>query len=255
MKDGASSVGEHAILWGAGVAISLHALLALGLLIAPQRDLHKERAMPVEVDIATPRPVEPFPPPPNPPPPPPDPAPRPVVRKLAAHTLFPPMPNRETKPASLTEEPAQPVFGVTQDSIVAGESPVAVPVGNTLMTKDRTLAKAPPAPLPAAPPAPAFAPVDEESVAEFPEAYFKPEPEYPEIARRMGIGGKVRLALGVDRKGFVKSVRVLEKAGYGMEEKAVKAAWYYRFKPARRADGEPVDIVIPYNFIFRLPAR
>ena len=166
------------------------------------------------------------------------------------------MPNQEVKPAPAGEEHVNPVFGVTQDSVVTGESPVAVPVGNTLMTKDRTLAKVPPPPLPAAPPSPpAFVPVDEESVAEFPEAYFKPEPEYPEIARRMGIGGKVRLALGIDRKGIVKSVRVLEKAGYGMEEKAVNAAWHYRFRPARRADGEPVDFVITYNFTFRLPAQ
>ena len=166
------------------------------------------------------------------------------------------MPNQAVKPAPASDDPVKPVFGVTQDSVVAGESPIAVPVGNTLMTKDRTLVKTPPPPLPAAPPPPpTFAPVDEESVAEFPEAYYKPEPEYPEIAHRMGIGGKVRLAIGIDRKGIVKSVRVLEKAGYGMEEKAVSAAWHYRFRPARRADGEPVDFVITYNFTFRLPAR
>jgi periplasmic protein TonB len=213
--------------------------------------------MPVEVDVVPPKPAESPPPPPDPPPPPPEPVPRPVVRKLATRApLPPPMPNQEVKPAPASEDPVKPVFGVTQDSVVTGESPIAVPVGNTLMTKERTLAKAPPPPLPAAPPPPpAFAPVDEESVAEFPEAYIKPEPEYPEIARRMGIGGKVRLAIGIDRKGIVKSVRVLEKAGYGMEEKAVSAAWHYRFRPARRADGEPVDFVITYNFTFRLPAR
>jgi protein TonB len=165
------------------------------------------------------------------------------------------MPNQEVKPAPASEEHVNPVFGVTQDSVVTGESPVAVPVGNTLMTKDRTLAKTPPPPLPPAPPPPAFAPVDDESIAEWPEAYVKPLPVYPEIAKRMGIGGRVLLRLGIDHKGFVKSVRILEKAGYGMDEEAVRAVWHYRFKPAKRVDGEPVDTVITYNFIFRLPAR
>ncbi len=253
MTSGASSVGKHAYapVWGAVVAISLHALLALGLMLVPRRGFHDERTIPVEVEVVSPRRVE-SPPPPEPPPPPPSPAPRPVARKRVAHVKPPePMPNREAKPA--TDEPATPVFGVTQDSVVAGESPVAVPVGNTLMTKDRTLAKAPPPPLPAAPPPPAFAPVDEDSVAEFPEATVKPEPAYPEIARRMGIGGKVRLRVGIDRKGNVKSVRLLEKAGYGMDEEAVKALWRSHWKPARRADGQPVDIIITYNCIFKSP--
>jgi len=245
----------HATFWGAAVAISLHGLVALGLSLVPQR-LHDERALPVEVDVLPP-PPEPLPPPPDPPPPPPDPTPQPVVRKhVPTIKPPPPMPNQEVKPAPATEEPAAPVFGVTQDSVVAGDSPVAVPVGNTLMTKDRTLAKAPPPPLPPAPPPPpAFAPVDEESVAEFPEAYIKPKPEYPEMARRMGIEGKVLVKLGIDRKGFVKSVRVLKKAGYGMDEEAEKIAWHYRFKPARRADGEAVDFVITYSFSFESTAQ
>lgn len=255
MTSSASSVGKHAPLWGAVVAIALHVLVAFAFMLVPQRGLHSERPSTVEVDVVPPKPAEPLPPPPDPPAPPPDIAPRPVVRKLSLHAKLPPMPNQEVKPAPATEEPVKPVFGVTQDSVVAGESPVAVPVGNTLMTKDRTLAKAPPPPLPAAPPPPAFAPVDEESVAEFPEAYVKPEPEYPEIARRMGIGGKVLVKLGIDRKGFVKSVRVLKKAGYGMDEEAVKVAWHYRFKPARRADGEAVDFVITYSFSFQNTPR
>jgi protein TonB len=166
------------------------------------------------------------------------------------------MPNQEVRPAPATEEPVQPVFGVTQDSVVAGDSPVAVPVGNTLMTKDRTFAKAAPPPLPPAPPPPpAFAPVDEESVTEWPEAYVKPELEYPEAAKRMGIGGKVLVRIGIDRKGNIKSVRVLKNVGFGMDEAAMKAAWRSKWKPARRADGEPVDIVITHSFVFETPAR
>ena len=254
MANGALTAGDspHAFLWSAAVAISLHALLALGLVLVPLQSWQPERVISVEIDVEPPKPQ---PPPPEPPSPRPDRMPLP--RKLFAQPPPPPpMPNQEAKPSSAEEEPVQPVFGVTQDSVVAGESPVAVPVGNTLMTKDRTAAKVPPPPLPPAPPpAPTFAPVDEESVAEFPEALVKPESHYPEVAQRMGIGGKVRLKLGIDRKGVVKSVRVLEKAGYGMDEEAVRVVWQYKFKPAKRADGTPVDFVITYNFTFRSPAQ
>jgi protein TonB len=166
------------------------------------------------------------------------------------------VPNQESKPATPTDEPVQPVFGVTEDSVVTGPSPVAVPVGNTLMTKDRAIAKVSPPPLPPAPPPPpAFAPVDEDAVAEFPEAVLKPEPKYPEVAQRMGVGGRVRLKLGIDRRGDVKSVRVLEKAGYGMDEEAVRVVWQYKFKPAKGRNGQPVDFVITYNFTFRSPVQ
>ena len=249
--------GIHATLWGGAVAISLHALLAAALMLVPQRGLHDRGAVPVEVDVLPARPPETLPPPTDPPPPlpPPDPKPLREVRKHVAAIKPPrPMPNQEVKPAPSTEEPVQPVFGVTQDSVVPGDSPVAVPVGNTLMTKDRTLAKAPPVPLPAAPPPPAFVPVDEESIAEWPMAKSEVKAKYPEIARRMGIGGKVLLRIGIDRKGNLKSVHVLRKVGYGMDEEAVKAMWQFKFDPAKDAEGKPVDVVITYTHTFQPPA-
>jgi protein TonB len=165
------------------------------------------------------------------------------------------MPNQEAKPTPPSDDPPKPVFGVTQDSVVDGESPVAVAVGNTLMTRDRTLAKAPPPPLPAAPPVPSFSPVDEESVAELPEMSSMPEAVYPEMARRLGIEGKVRLKIAIDRKGNVKSVRILQKVGYGMDEEAIRVIWQSKWHPAKLSDGEPVDVAIHYNFMFRTPTR
>jgi protein TonB len=259
VANGVAPVGQHpyASLVGAATAVTLHLLLALGLAWMPRVPLHGGRATPVEVDLVAPKPPPSAPPPPpDPPPPPPERAARPVMRKLALQKPPPPMPNQESKPAPPSESPPTPVFGVTQDSVVEGDSPVAVPVGNTLMTKDRTLAPAPPAPLPPAPPPPpAFAPVDEESVVELPEKLSMPEIAYPEMARRLGVEGKVRLRLGIDRKGIVKSVRVLQRVGYGMDEAAESAAWRSKWKPARQENGQPVDVVIHYNFVFQMPAR
>jgi outer membrane biosynthesis protein TonB len=61
--------------------------------------------------------------------------------------------------------------------------------------------------------------------------------------------------VGVDRKGNVKSVRVLQKVGFGMDEAAESAAWKSKWKPAKKETGEAVDVVIHYNFIFHLPTR
>ncbi len=260
MANGVAPIGQHphATLVGGATALALHLLLGLGLAWMPRVPLHGYRATEVEVDLVAPKPPEPAPPPPPPldPPPPPEPAARPVVRKVALHKPPPPMPNQESKPVPPSESPPTPVFGVTQDSVVEGDSPVAVPVGNTLMTKDRTLAKAPPSPLPPAPPPPpVFAPVDEESVAELPEKLSMPEIAYPEMARRLGVEGKVRLRLGIDRKGNVKSVRVLQKVGYGMDEAAETAAWRSKWKPAKQDNGQAVDVVIHYNFVFQMPNR
>jgi periplasmic protein TonB len=267
VANGVAPAGQHqnAPLVGAATAIAIHLLLALALASLPKVGLHDGRPASVEVDLVEPKPPEPLPPPPPPPlpmpvdPPPPREPPKLVVRRPALPKAPPPMPNQEhTKPPP-SDSPPTPVFGVTQDSVVTGESAVAVPVGNTLMTKDRTLAKAPPPPLPAAPPppppAPAFSPVDEESVAEFPESLFVPTPPYPEMALRLGVEGKVRLRIGIDRKGNVKSVRVVQKVGYGMDEAAEAAIWRSKWKPAKKDNGEPVDLVIVYNFIFRVPTR
>jgi periplasmic protein TonB len=260
VANGVVPVGQHpyAPLVGAATALALHVILGLALAWLPRVPLHSDRATPVEVDLVAPKPPEPAPPPPppDPSPRPPEPVAKPVVHKVALHKPPPPMPNQESKPVPPSESPPTPVFGVTQDSVVEGDSPVAVPVGNTLMTKDRTLAKAPPAPLPPAPPpAPAFDPVDEESVAELPETLSMPKITYPEMAQRLGVEGKVRLRLGIDRKGNVKSVRVLQRVGYGMDEAAESAAWRSKWKPARQENGQPVDVVIHYNFIFQMPTR
>jgi periplasmic protein TonB len=258
VTSGAGTAGSHphAFLLGTAAAVVLHGLIGLGLVLVPPRGGQVERPATVDLEVSRPLPPpEPLPPPPEPerPPPPPPIVRQPVVRRQPVRQPPPPPPppNQETKPAPATEQPAAPVFGVTEESVVGGDSPVAVPLGNTLMTKDRTLAKAPPPPLPPAPPPPpVFAPVDEDYVSEWPKEPAKPKPDYPEQARRMGVGGRVTLRLEIDRKGQVRALRVLRKAGYGMDEAAVKAMSAHRFTPARGRKGEPVDIVLRYDVVF-----
>jgi protein TonB len=210
--------------------------------------------------------IEPPPPPPptapEPPPPPPEPRPRVAMRRLAPKVAVEtPRPPPAEPPAEPPKEPTPPVFGVTIDSTVTGESSMAVPVGDTVATNERALRKGPPAPAPSEGP-PAFAPVSDSFIAQLPQVLqHDPREEegrrggpgvYPPEAKRLGIEGKVLVRIGIDRTGTIRWVRPVTKAGYGFEEAAVKALWHYKFSPARANDGRPVDYQITYTYNFRL---
>jgi protein TonB len=155
-------------------------------------------------------------------------------------------------PATPNAEPPPPVFGVTPESVVEGESSVAVPVGNTLMTKDRTPAKAPPAPLPPAVDPNAFAPVTDNLVCQHAALVSEVKAEYPPEARRLGIEGQVQLRVAVDRQGNVRWSRVIKSAGYGLDEAAIQALSRSKFKPAHACDGRVVDQVVPWTYTFHI---
>jgi protein TonB len=75
-------------------------------------------------------------------------------------------------------------------------------------------------------------------------------PEYPEIARKAGIEGKVFTKLLVNQQGRVDSVAVL-KGPEVFIDATVKAAGQLRFKPARQND-KPVRVWVSQVFVFRL---
>ena len=102
---------------------------------------------------------------------------------------------------------------------------------------------------------PTFAPVDESYIAELPKVVSMPEAYYPGIASRAGVEGSVHLRIGVDHRGDVMAVYVLQKAGYGMDEDALRVIWKSKWRPARRANHQPVDVVINYDLVFKSPWR
>jgi protein TonB len=255
-------------LWGATVALFLHGSFAAAIVTVDPLKLRAGRAPEtVEIDVReTPPPPPPETPPPPEPPPPVEVAPRPrrvAVRPAPkprpsppAPTAAPPPPNQE--PPAAPPSPAPPVFGVTLDSTVSGESPVAAPVGNTLGTAERAPAAPGPAPRPYAAQAVgngsdpnAFAPVADAYIAEHPKRVREVKPEYPVEARRLGIAGQVLLKVGIDRRGAIRSVKVLGRAGHGLDEAATKAMWQFKFEPCKLKGGEPVDCVITYKHTFQ----
>jgi periplasmic protein TonB len=238
-------------LVGAAVALVIHAGLgAAALGIDPARF---RAEAPIEIDVEEKLPPPDVKPAPKEPPPPPPERPRLAMKRPAIEPATPPpvAPPPSEEPAKPSDAP--PVFGVTMSSVVSGDGPgMAVPVGNTLMAK-------PGKPAPEAKPlggdgTKGFTPVAEMYVAEYPKVIFEVNSDsiYPADARRMGMEGTVRLKLGIDEKGNVVSVRVIERAGHEFDEAAAKALKQFKFTPARASDGRAVPFAIPYTYRFTL---
>ena len=79
----------------------------------------------------------------------------------------------------------------------------------------------------------------------------KPDPVYPDEARKLGIEGEVLLEVIFPASGRVQVVQVTKGLGHGLDEAAVRAAQQIRFKPALE-DGKPVDFPATLHIEFRL---
>jgi protein TonB len=74
---------------------------------------------------------------------------------------------------------------------------------------------------------------------------------YPEIARRLGIEGKLYLELWIDTKGTVRNV-IITKPLYPAIDKVAKGrAYQLKFSPAMQND-KPVAVRLAYPVIFKL---
>ena len=246
--------------WAVGAAVVVH-LGAVGALTRIKVEWQPPPPPPVEFDLRSPPP----PPPvaiPEPPPPPPKAVEPPKVKLVQRPATreepepppppeSPPPPNQEPPPEAPKNAP--PVFGVTMSSVVSGDSAAAVPVGNTLMAKPSAPRPDKPAqPYAGGAPPQAFRPVPDVYIATGPKALFKVEGEevYPSDARAMGLEGTVKLSVGLNEKGAVVEVKVLERAGHGFDEAAVKAMRQFRYRPALASDGRPVPCRFTYSYKF-----
>jgi protein TonB len=76
-----------------------------------------------------------------------------------------------------------------------------------------------------------------------PKLVSTPKPEYPPLARKLGVEGVVVLSVLVDEQGRVEDVQLLERISQdvGINEAAVQVARAARFKSATR-NGAPVKM-------------
>jgi protein TonB len=164
-------------------------------------------------------------------------------------TAAPPPPNQA--PPKPTDTP--PVFGVTLSSTVSGDkAAMAVPVGSTLMTKERAPAKSGDVQPSGTPGARPFVPVADIYIADPPRVLHEVNSAdtYPPEAYKMGIEGKVILKVSLDSKGSVVQVRIVGRAGHGFDEAARDALRQFKFSPARTSDGQAVDYSLTYTYVF-----
>ena len=76
-------------------------------------------------------------------------------------------------------------------------------------------------------------------------------PDYTDPARRAGLEGEVLLEMVVTAEGTVTDVRVLQRLGAGLDERAIAAVQQWQFSPARR-HGVPVAVLVEVAVEFRL---
>ena len=243
---------RNPLIWAALLSFAAHSVF----FVTTQEFAHtkeKKTYSPIHVAIVrkdappAPKPVEKpkVTPKPKPPEPKPKPEPKPEEAK--------PQPIEEPKPQPQPEQ-AKPIFGVTADSLGAGDSNVAVRVGNTLakdMDKNYINPNNVPKPVAAPPEEKKTRLVPVYELSEQPSFKDRPTPVYPEAARRAEIEGVVELLVWIDESGKVLKVKVAKGLGYGLDEAAVAAVKAARFNPGKRgAEAVAVGPVrIPFRFV------
>jgi protein TonB len=84
-----------------------------------------------------------------------------------------------------------------------------------------------------------------------PQLVYKVEPEFSEEARKAKFQGMVVLIIEVDANGNVRSIRVRQGLGLGLDEKAIEAVSRWRFRPGV-LDGKPVTTQATVQVNFQL---
>jgi TonB family protein len=80
---------------------------------------------------------------------------------------------------------------------------------------------------------------------------FKPNPQYTDEARKLGIEGEVQVEVIFRASGQVQTVRVVKGLGHGLDEAALRAAEQIRFKPAMQ-EGHAVDFPAIAHIVFQV---
>jgi protein TonB len=87
------------------------------------------------------------------------------------------------------------------------------------------------------------------AVEKYPEMVVSAKPDYPEIAKRAGITGKVYVKVLVDKEGRPKKAVVIKTDSDLFNQPAIDAAMKSAFTPALQ-NNHPIAvwIVLPYRF-------
>ncbi|MFO7445555.1 MAG: energy transducer TonB [Ignavibacteriaceae bacterium] len=75
--------------------------------------------------------------------------------------------------------------------------------------------------------------------------------EYPDIAKKAGVQGKVYLLAYINEKGGVDDVKVVKGLGAGCDEAAIDAVKKQKFNPGK-VQGQAVKVKLTIPIIFKL---
>jgi TonB family protein len=85
-----------------------------------------------------------------------------------------------------------------------------------------------------------------------PRLIYSPDPEFSDWAREAKYQGMTVLKILIGSDGRVHNIQIVRPVGMGLDEKAVDAVKLWRFEPARKTDGTPVDVYASIEVNFKL---
>ncbi len=94
-------------------------------------------------------------------------------------------------------------------------------------------------------------PLPFEIVEHFPEVVKRVTPQYPDLAQRAGIEGKVTVRILVTKEGKVREARIFASDNELFNDAAIAAAKQFVFTPGYMSSG-PVDVWVSVPFTFKL---
>jgi len=147
------------------------------------------------------------------------------------------------KPAATEQKPVQtpPVTQPARTQTQPVQQPVQQPVVNTAPAQP---AQQQPKPAETSP-----APMPFVAIESQPELIQRAAAVYPEIARKMGLQGRVTVEVTIDAQGKPIQAKVVKSASDVFNEAAVEAVMKYKFKPAMMSTGPVTSkIMIPIDF-------
>jgi TonB family protein len=84
-----------------------------------------------------------------------------------------------------------------------------------------------------------------------PKVMSKREPEYSELARKLGVTGEVWFRVVVGEDGVPRDLAITKAAGYGLDERAMESVRTWRFSPGQK-DGKPAAVQVTLAVSFHI---
>ena len=158
---------------------------------------------------------------------------------LSIVDLSPPEPKTETPPPPPSPEMVQPAMPTVAMPEINIARPAERAITAVAVPKPARVVTPTPVVAPVVAPAPTPAPIPETALASVMSTHTTPP--YPDIARRMGEQGRVKLHIVVDKAGHVTDVHVTSSSGHSRLDQAavdwVKTHWRYH---AATRNGAPI---------------